>query len=330
MYYKAFSRDILKLIKSSNKIILNAHRNPDLDSIGSSTVMFNVLKSMGKKVEIVCPHQVPDEYFFIKGAENIRQIDFKSFDFAPYDLFIIMDSGSYDVVTDSKEIQLPKIPKIVIDHHRSNNFTDVKIKLLDEDVNATCEIIYKLLYDWNVNIDKDLATALFSGISGDTVFFRYTKNTNNIYQIINDLLNKGADKDLLLEKMYNNYDFESIKLVGEFLRNMKMENTINNKFVWSAVNYDTFKTLGEPKGIRELAANLFFQSIKGVDLGLVFLEQEPGNIYISFRTKNNVDASKLAKVIGGGGHLNAAGAKAKGEFRTTIVKVIKKIIKTNF
>ncbi|MBI5126919.1 bifunctional oligoribonuclease/PAP phosphatase NrnA [Candidatus Roizmanbacteria bacterium] len=321
MKYYPQSDQILQEIKKANSILLNAHRNPDLDSIGSSTVMYKVLKDMGKKVKIVCTHQVPKEFFFIRNASQIEKIDFKSYDFKSYDLFIVLDSGSYDIVTGSKEVLLPKMEKIVIDHHRSNLFTDVNIRLFEERASATCEMVYKLLSDWNINIDQDMATALFSGIAGDTVFLRYTENTKETYRIIGDLIEKGADKNLLVEKMFNNYQFLSVKLVGEFLRNMTRE----ENFVWSAVDYETFEKYGKPKGIRELTADLFFQSVNGAKFGLALLEEEKGKIFMSFRSIKDTDVSKIARTVGGGGHKNAAGGKMNGEFRKIVKEIVDKV-----
>ena len=320
--YYSLSKSILNEIKRANTILLNAHRNPDLDSIGASTVMMRVLKEMGKKVKIICPHKVSTDFFFLKGASEIETVDFMNFkNFINFDLFIILDSGSFDIVTGSKEVFLPKMPTVVIDHHRSNYFPDVKIKLFAEKASATSEIVYKLLSDWNVKIDKDMATALFSGIAGDTVFFRYTENTKQTYKIIGDLVRLGADKDLLVEKMFNNYRFASVKLVGEFLKRMKME----KNFVWSAVDFIIFEKYGKPKGIRELTADLFFQSVKGTKFGLALLEEEKGQIYLSFRSTKDTDVSKIAKSLGGGGHKNAAGAKVSGDFEKTVGDIVDKV-----
>ncbi len=321
MKYYPQSDQILQEIKKAKKILLNAHRNPDLDSVGSSTVMMKVLRNMGKNVKIICPHKVSPDFFFLEGAKEIETIDFSTFNFEPYDLFIILDSGSYDVVTGRKEIQLPKIRTVVIDHHRSNYFPDVKIKLFEEKTAATCEMVYKLLSDWKVKIDQDMATALFSGIAGDTVFFKYTENTKQTYKIIGGLVKRGADKDLLVEKIFNNYEFASVKLVGEFLKNMKKE----QDFVWSAVDCATFEKYGKPKGIRELSADLFFQSVKGAKFGLAFLEEKKSEIAISFRSIKDTDVSKIAKLIGGGGHKNAAGARVWGEFEEVVKNVIDKV-----
>ncbi len=311
------------MVKISKTILLNAHRSPDLDSIGASTTMMKALRRLGKKVELVCPTKVSSDFLFLKGADEIKTVDFSTFDFRPYDLFLILDSGSYDIVTGSKEIRLPDLPTVVIDHHRSNKFTDVKLKLVEEEASATCEMIYKLLTDWKTNIDQEMATALFSGIAGDTVFFRYTQNTKGAYKIIGRLVDLGADKDLLVENMFNNYDFGSVQLVGEFLKNMKKE----KNFVWSAIDFGTFQKYGKPKGIRELSADLFFQSVKGAGFGLAILEQEKNKLFVSFRSIKDTDVSKIAKSLGGGGHRNAAGCTVSGEFTQTVNDIIDKVRK---
>src|SRR3989339_962114 len=173
MYYFQ-SLKILEAIKKSNNILINVHRNPDLDSIGSAVALYQALIKIGKKATLICPHQIPENFKFLKGAEIVQTIDFKIWAGKPrpYDLFLILDSGSYDIVTGSKEIKLPDIKKIIIDHHKTNNFTDVEINLHDE-IAATAEIIYQMLIDWEIKIEADIATSLFSGIAGDTVFFKY-------------------------------------------------------------------------------------------------------------------------------------------------------------
>src|SRR3989338_6100601 len=106
MYYQQ-SLQILKTIKQSKNILINVHRNPDLDSIGSATALYQALiKISGKKVTLVCPHEIPENFKFLKGADKVEVIDFMNFknfiNFTNSDLFLILDSGSYDIVTGRK------------------------------------------------------------------------------------------------------------------------------------------------------------------------------------------------------------------------------------
>ena len=322
--YYPLSNTILSEIKKARNILINIHRNPDLDSIGSATALYQALKKMGKKVTLVCPHQIPENFKFLKGADSVKTIDFKEWadtEVRPYDLFLILDSGSYDIVTGHKEIKLPEIKKIVIDHHKTNNLLDVYIRLIDEKASATAEIIYRLFSDWNFNIDKNIATSLFSGIAGDTVFFKYSKNAKSTFKIALNLLELGADKNKLIDQAFDSFDFNLVKMIGETLTKMKKR----DGFVYSIIDNKTYEKYGKPKGARELVADFFARSIKGYNFGIIAFEVEKNVFSLSFRSKKDTDVSQIAKKLGGGGHKNAAGATIYGNIDQVINK-IKEII----
>ena len=316
MFYQQSSK-ILEIIKNSNNILINIHRNPDLDSVGSATAMYQVLTKMGKKVTLICPHEIPENFKFLKGANLVEIIDFKNLN---GDLFLILDSGSYDIVTGSKEIKLLDVKKIIIDHHRTNNWEGYLIRLLDSQSSATCEIIYKMFLDWGIEIDSDIATSLFSGIASDTVFFKYSTNSKSTFKIASELLELGAENDKLVTQVFDNLDFNLVKMMGECLTKMEKGNSLAGKYVYSIVDNKTFVKYGEQKGAREIVANLFARSIKGFDFWIILVEYEKDKFAVSFRSKNT-DVSELAKKFGGGGHKNAAGATIYGRIDQVIEKI---------
>lgn len=309
------SESILKEVIKAENIFINVHRNPDLDSIGSSTALYQALIKMGKKVTLICPHEIPENFKFLKGANSVKTIDFKNLS---GDLFLILDSGSYDVVTGDKAIKITDVKKIIIDHHRTNNWED--FRLLDIEASSTSEVIYQMLIDWKVNIDQDMATSLFSGIAGDTVFFKYEKNAKKTFKIATELLDLGADKDMIVYHAFDSFDFILVQMMGEFLRNIKK----GNGFIYSIMDYETFIKFGAHRGAREIVANLFARSVKGFDFGVMAVEYEKDKFAVSFRSKKT-DVSEIAKKFGGGGHKNAAGATITGTLNQVIDK-IKKII----
>jgi len=315
------SANLLKSVKTAKNILVNTHKNPDYDSIASALSLQYVLKTLGKNVKIVSCQKINEHFFFLEGAEEINFINFKSFkNFINYDLFIIPDTGNFDRVTGSKEIALPEaIDYIVIDHHKTNSFSH-PLKLIDEQAGSTTEVLYSLFSDWNIKIDQNLATLLLTGILGDTVFLRYCENRKKTMKAVTDLINNGADMDFISENFYERYDFSYIKLVGEFLARMQKE----KGFVWSAVDYKTYKKYSF-EGAREMVADLFFRGISETDFGVVLLESKKGLIILSFRSKKNTDVTKFAKLFGGGGHKNAAGATVHGNI-DQIIKKIKEVI----
>ncbi len=319
MKYKE-SDEILEKIKAAQNILLNVHRNPDLDTVGSSMAIKEALETLGKKVTVICPSVLGKSYTFIQGTEKIQTINFHSFDFSPYDLFLILDSGSWQVVSDTKDIHPPTIPIINIDHHRTNEFNNVVVRLLDIKACATGEIVYLLLTSWNITITKTIATALFSAIAGDTVFFKYGDEPKRSFAVAQKLIDLGADKDLLVAKYFDSQDFNFVKMLGLFLN--KIEKDDKGQFVWAAVPYDDYIRLGKQRGAREAAADSFFRSVEGYRFGIAMLETEKGVLHISFRSKPGVDVSELAHKLGGGGHAQAAGATVEDEFSKAVQKVL--------
>ncbi|MEK9169777.1 MAG: bifunctional oligoribonuclease/PAP phosphatase NrnA [Patescibacteria group bacterium] len=323
MYYP-LSKPILLEIKKVKNILINIHRNPDLDSIGSATALYQALIKMKKKVTLICPHEIPENFKFLKGADLVEIIDFKTWadtEVRPYEtLFLILDSGSYDIVTGDKKIALPDIKKIIIDHHQTNNWKDYVSKILDIESSSTAEVVYQILLDWGVVIDPDIATSIFAGIAGDTVFFKYEKNATKTFQIAAELLSLGADKNKIIEQSFDSFDFDLIQLIGEFLTKMQK----GNGYIYSVLDNKTFIKFGKQRGARETVANLFARSIKGFDFGIMAVEFEKDKFALSFRSKST-DVSILAQKFGGGGHKNAAGATIYGNI-DQVIKKIKEII----
>lgn len=320
--YYLQSKEILDEITKAKNILINVHRNPDLDSVGSATAMYQALIKMGKKVTLVCPHKIPEDFKFLKGADLVETIDFKEWAGkpSPYDLFLILDSGSYDIVTGSKEIKLPDVKKIVIDHHQTSNWSNYLSKLLDVEASSTAEIIYQLLLDWKIKIAPEIATSIFAGLAGDTVFFKYEKNTKKTFRIATELLDLGADKNKIVEQSFDSFDFDLVRMIGEFLARMQK----GDGYVYSILDNETFIKFGKQRGAREIVANLFARSIKGFDFGIMAIEYEKDKFAVSFRSKKT-DVSEIAKRFAGGGHKNAAGATIYGSI-DQIIKKIKKII----
>ena len=115
------SKAILKEVRTSRHIILNCHRSPDPDSIGSALALYTVLIKIGKKVDIYCPSEELDERLsYLEGYKIIKtNTDFSSIDYSHYDLMIDLDSSSWGMVTCDKIVKVPDIKKMVIDHHKT-------------------------------------------------------------------------------------------------------------------------------------------------------------------------------------------------------------------
>jgi len=317
MNYKE-SAKILSEIKKAKKILVNCHRGPDSDSVGSALALFNVLKTLGKEVNVICPSDTPNDLMFLKGADSIKRVNFSAFDFSAFDLFLAIDSSTYSMVTGLKDNDKPSINTVMIDHHYSNDRFG-KINLIDAKTTSTGEMLFKIFEDWNVAIDQVTAECLLTGIIGDTGSFQYQNVGQGTLRIAASLMDAGADKDKIIYNIYRNIDFKEVKMWGKFIESMKIE----DGFVWSAISLSTYKDFGEYPYAKEDVANLFFPIVKGTDFGIVMVETNEGVLSVSFRSRSGFDVSEIAREVGGGGHKAAAGARIEGlPFDQAVDKVL--------
>ena len=148
------SLKILEEIKKVKKILINCHKNPDPDSVGSALAMTRFVKSLGKEIRVICPTKVNNRLGFIEDFELIEQsVDFNNVNYENYDLFIVLDSSSWDFASKMEGEDLPKIKMINMDHHATNRMFGF-INLVDKSLIATAELLYMFFEDCGFEIDK--------------------------------------------------------------------------------------------------------------------------------------------------------------------------------
>ena len=320
------STKVLGEINKATKILLNCHRRPDPDSIGSVLALRSFLVSKGKKIEIVCPSKLDERLGFLNNYDAIKgEVDFAKLDFAKFDLLVALDSSSWDMVTDNKDLPIPNIPVVVVDHHATNKKYG-NVNLVDSKIGSVGELLYLIFKDWKVSINTDMANSLLTAILGDTGVLRYTNTTGQTLGICKDLMNLGGNKDEIVYN-FSTVDFDTLGFVGDTLRNIKINKKY--KFVWSAVPYKTFSRWSKTRQGKDLATDFFAQTTKGTNFGIMMLEVEPQKLSISFRSRDkSKDVSKMALDLEGGGHKAAAGASILGlPFDKAVDRVLKTAVK---
>ena len=319
MKYKD-SRKILRLLKRSKRILINAHRHPDSDSVGSALAFYEFLIKLRKEVKVICPDELTEDNIFLPFSEKVEKIDFKTFDFSSWDTLLILDSSNWEMVSGDSRIKIPDINILLIDHHiTSKRFGN--INLVDEVVSSTSELVYFIFRDWRVKLTESISQNLLAGIICDTGILQYPNVTPQTLEAARDLIIKGANKNVIVENLYRNYPFNQLKLWGEILN--KMEFDQEGKFVYSAISYDIYKKYEEPVGAKETASSMFCPVVKGSDFGMIMIEQKKDNLSVSFRSKKDFNVAEIAEALDGGGHVLAAGATIKDmKFEKAVDKVL--------
>ncbi len=320
MNYKE-SQNILSEVKGAGKILVNCHRGPDSDSVGSALALSKVVRAMGKEVLVVCPSDIPEDLMFLEGSKEIKKIDYSTFKFSEYDLFLAIDSSNYSMMSGSRDLVQPRdIPFIVMDHHLSNDEFG-KINLVDKEITSTGELLYHVFEDWGVGIDASAAQCLLTGIIGDTGCFQYQNVGDRTLTVAADLIKLGANKEEIIYNIYRNISFSEVKLWGKIIEKMEIDK--ENRFVWSVLSILDYQNVLGIDSAKEDAANLFFPIVRDTDFGIIMEERDDSTLSVSFRARSDFDVSAIAKEVGGGGHKAAAGARIEGlPFDEAVEKVL--------
>jgi bifunctional oligoribonuclease and PAP phosphatase NrnA len=309
------SAPILAEIHKATSILLHCHPSPDPDSVGSALATKFVLESMGKKVTVIKgDSHIPEAFMHFPGATEIVQKNFFEIDVKEFDLFIILDSGSVEQISRLAPFPMPvPIPTIVIDHHISNKGYGSLVNLIEPSYPATAQILFDLYTLWDIEITQNIAANLFMGIYTDTGGFKYAGTTLHTFESVRALVRHVPKFPKLISDMENSNTPADIAF--QALALSSIETFFEGKLALSVVSYASIMAKGIPlEDAQAHAVSPALRRVKGWPVTGVLVEQVPGIIKLSFRSKDahTYDISLLAAAFGGGGHKAAAGSVFKG------------------
>lgn len=314
-------KEISPQINSKDNFLLIGHNIPDGDCIGSMLGLYAGLTSINKKVAMFLEDTIPSIYHYLPSVnlisnelcpqENIENI-------------IFLDCSDETRISQEIFEKLNKKATIFnIDHHESNTFFG-DYNYVNTKAAATAEIVYELLVEMDIPISKDIANCLYAGIVMDSGSFKYSNTSPKTHQIAADLLAQGVDLEKTRINLFESKPIEEVLLLGKALNNFNISS--DGKIAWMLLSYEDIDGIAahglHPEGIIN-----YTRMIKGVQVGMIFREIEPGLIKIGFRSKQDIDVSMIAKEFGGGGHKQAAGASQEGNINEVADRVLKLVEK---
>jgi len=310
--------EILVEIKKSNNIVIMAHESPDGDAIGSALAMCLVLRNMGKDA-IVLMKEFPDIFSYLPGLEYIK----KETKIKQYDLAISVDCPNKERL-DKEYIEIYEEAKVKVqfDHHNKNSmFGDYNV--VNHVSPATAQILVSSFEYLQIEITKQIAICLLTGIITDTGGFKNSNVTVESFEFASWCLEKGINlpkiyKQSLLTMSRTKFEAEKLAMDRlEFWADGKITFTYLNKADSEAIGIKA----GEHGGIVEIGKN-----IDGVEVSIFLYEKDIG-YKASLRSNEYVNVSDVASVFGGGGHIKAAGATLKMSFEEAKKAIISEVMK---
>ncbi len=319
-------QEIVEYLKENDDYLIIGHIDPDGDAIGSIMAFKFLLNHLNKnsllllhsdltkEYDILFKYLNFDEYYiFNKGnKERLKE----------YNKVIALDSANIERLGDYKPI-IENYQIVNIDHHYDNNrFGD--LNYVNPDESAVGKIIYDMVDLLDIEITEDIGSAMALAVLADTGSLKYPNSDPASFRMMASLKERGIDIVKINRFLQSFSSLKYLKLLSEALANIKTAK--QGKIAWLVVNNQTIKSIGiDEKEINNLVN--YARDIRGVEVGISFVETKKDLIDISFRSLNYVDVSKIAHKFNGGGHPRAAGTKVEGDLEQTVRAVLDEVKK---
>lgn len=308
-------RELNKAIRGSKNVFLMAHKDLDLDALGSCIGLSTVLGQKKKNCYIIIDdknHELGVEKVLreLEGCIKIiksEEVDRYLYPKLSKNLLIILDTNKTDLVQ-NKDLLKKIEKKVIIDHHDTSK-TTIKdaLTIIDNEVSSTCEMIAELIEHYDVELEPYYATVLLSGIVLDTNNFTL-KTTAETYYAAYYLSSLGASAkkvQYLLKQDIMEYT-ERQKLLADI-------QTINNRIAFTKA---TPYTIYRREDLAKVADTLLF--FNNIEASFVIGKIGKDTVGISARSLGNYNISKILEKLGGGGDTYNGAARFE---KTTISKV---------
>ena len=300
----------MELLETKEKVIIMAHKNPDMDAFGSGIGIYKMVTAMGKKAHIVV-NEVSSAISPIYG-------NFTTSSIYPDDMIInndqalgLVDDDTVVVVTDVNNPTLTECEEllsyaksiVVFDHHRQTRdvIANATLSYIEPFASSACEMIAEMLQymDEKIKLRPTEADAMYAGILIDTDNF-LSKTGVRTFEAAAFLKRSGADV-MRVRKMFRT-DIETYRQKAAGVSHAEM---VLDSFAISIITPE--KGPESPLVLTAKIANEMLD-IAGVRASFV-IAQMGSDVKISARAIDDVNVQIIMERMGGGGHANVAAAQ---------------------
>ncbi len=297
---KLDAKKIEKLISEASNVIIMAHKNLDLDALGSSLGMYYLSKKIGKNTFLLIEEE-KSEKGVSRSLLELNKRDLKVNVKKLKELKLIIDQNTLLIVLD---VHIPNITQnsaifkmvnkvIVIDHHikDKDGINDAEYLYIADMQSSTSEVVVELLKELDIYIPSYIATIMLAGIVVDTNRFSI-KTSYLTYDAASYLSQQGAETKELQYLLKENLE-RYIKR-QEIISKIEI---INNSF---AVGIGKSEIIYYKEDIAKVSDTMLL--LNNIEAAFTIAKIDDNTIGISARSLGNVDVQKIMEKLNGGGH----------------------------
>lgn len=301
-----------EIVTSRDTILVMGHKITDIDAFGAAVGVYVAARELGKEARIVVDTVTSSlrplvslftgdrgypEHMIISPEEALQIVD-------KHTLVVVVDTNrpNYTVAPDL----LNRTRHIVVfDHHRQGEevVQNPVLSYIEPYASSACEMIAEVLqyFSEKVQLRPTEADCIYAGILIDTDNFA-AKVGVRTFEAAAYLRRNGADV-IRVRKMLRE-DMATYKARAQVVRDAEVYHDHYAVAICETTDVES------PTIVGAQAANELL-NIVGIKASFVITDYR-GKVYISARSIDEVDVQKLMEQLGGGGHLNIAGAQIPG------------------
>ncbi len=293
-------KEIKRYFRQAKSIFIMAHRDLDLDALGSSLGMYFLLTRLHKNCYLIIDDKrhelgVAKVLQELEGCVQILtsdQVEEHLYLRQKRNLLLILDTNKTDLVQSASVLDLFSEDQIMIfDHHDIGDTSiEASLRIIDNEVSSTCEMITNLLESYKVTLDPYYATLVLAGMVLDTNNFTLKTNANTYYSAYYLALMGASSKKVqyLLKQDLKEYMERQTMITNVDILNEKI-----------AISKGSPYTIYRKEDLAKTADSLLF--FNNIELSFVIGKINDKDVYISGRSLGKYHVSNILEKLGGGG-----------------------------
>ena len=294
-----------EFLAAHDRYLILTHVRPDGDTVGCAAALCRALRALGKTAHVLPNSEITP--LFSPYLEGLLAPE----DLLP-DTVVSVDMAARSLFPDNALPSLPRVD-LAIDHHPSQEFF-ARETCLDAGRAACGELMYDILRQLGP-VTADIALPLYVAVSTDCGCFVYGNTSADTHRVAAALMDTGIPTAELNKRHFRTKSFRRLRL--ESLLTDSMEFHDGGEIAIAAISLEMLARLQATESDAEDIA-AFVGQVEGVRTGVTIRELKPGLCKISLRTDpDQLNASTVCALLGGGGHAAASGATVEGDIQQT-------------
>lgn len=314
-----------EFMSTKDRVVVMGHKITDVDALGAAVGIYRAGKTLGKPVHIVVNDPSTSIRPLMAGYMNNPDYEPSMFvdkhqakDLVDNNTVVVVVDTNKPSYTECQELLYMTKTIVVLDHHRRGNevIENAVLSYVEPYASSTCEMVAEILqyFSDDLRLRNIEADCIYAGMVIDTNNF-ITRSGVRTFEAAAFLRRCGADATRVRKMLRDNIN--SYKARAEAVRTAEIYRD------FFAIAKAPSEGIESPTVVGAQAANELL-NIAGVKASFV-LTRYKNEVYISARAIDEVNVQVLMEKMGGGGHINIAGAQIEAPIDET-EKMLKEII----